>query len=147
MIPPTGRVLALDWGTMRIGLAISDETQLVATPLEVLHRRTGRRFPMGAFLTIIESEHPVGLVVGLPLDDAGAESTSARDARAMGESCAARSGLPVEWLDESFTTAETRAALIAGGSAPRRHRFDIDALAAATLLQHWIDQRHRPRVP
>ena len=145
MIPPTGRVLALDWGTARIGVAISDETQLVATPLDVLHRRSGRRFPMGSFLTLVEAERPVGLVVGLPLDDEGHEGDAATAAREMGETCAARSGLPLSWTDESFSTARTRAELIAAGEAPRRHRTDIDALAAATLLQQWLDERHQRR--
>ncbi len=144
LIPPRGRVLALDWGTSRIGVAISDETQLVATPLDVLHRRTGRRFPIGSFLTLVDAEQPVGLVVGLPLDDAGREGDSARAAREMGETCAARSSLPLSWIDESFSTARTTAELIAAGEAPRRHRTDIDALAAATLLQQWLDER-RPR--
>jgi putative pre-16S rRNA nuclease len=141
LIPPAGRVLALDWGTTRIGVAVSDETQLVATPLEVLRRRAGKRFPLGTFLTLIEREHPVGLVVGLPLDDDGREGDAARAARQLGVQCAERTALPLAFVDESFTTAEAQDALIAAGQAPRRHAARIDALAAATLLQRWLDAR------
>src|ERR1019366_10734574 len=54
VIPPTGRVLGMDWGTSRIGVAISDETQLIASPLDTLTRRTGRRLPVGRLFTLVE---------------------------------------------------------------------------------------------
>ena len=76
-IPRSGRVLAVDWGTSRIGLAISDATQLLASPLSTLRRRAGKRLPLRDFLTVVERELPVGLVVGLPIDDYGRESDSA----------------------------------------------------------------------
>jgi putative Holliday junction resolvase len=138
-IPPTGRVLALDWGTARIGVAISDETQLVATPVDTFSRREGRRLPIGKFLTLIEREKPVGLVVGLPLDDDGMEGPAAIAAREMGRSLAARSGLPVAWIDESFTTASTLEAIRDTGGRPRPDA--VDARAAATILQQWLDAR------
>src|SRR5512140_2376008 len=84
-IPALGRVLGLDWGTARIGLAVSDETQLIATPLGALQRRAGKRLPLRDFLDVVEREHPVGLVVGLPLDDDGHEGDSALAAREMAE--------------------------------------------------------------
>jgi putative Holliday junction resolvase len=144
-IPSTGRILALDWGSTRIGVAISDETQLIASPLAVLRHRVGKRLPLGQFLTICEQEHPVGLVVGLPYDDDGREGPSAAAAREMGNTFAARSGLPVEWLDESFTTAEVIDRLTARGVAPRQRRETVDALAAAVLLERWLDDRRRAR--
>ena len=140
-IPPAGRVLALDWGVNRIGVAISDETQLLATPLDVLRRRTGKRLPLGPFLTIVEREQPVGLVVGLPLDDTGAMGDAAHAATEMGELFATRSGLPVVFVDESFTTAEGAERLIARGTSPGSRRHDVDAMAAAVLLERWLDQR------
>jgi putative Holliday junction resolvase len=141
-IPPTGRILALDWGASRIGIAISDETQLLASPLAVLPRRAGKRLPLGAFLTIVETEHPVGLVVGLPLGDLYDDETpSLLGAREMGELFAARSGLPVEWVDESFSTAEALERLTARGVAPKSRRDSVDALAAAVVLERWLDAR------
>lgn len=143
-IPPTGRVLALDWGVNRIGVAISDETQLLATPLDVLRRRAGKRLPLGAFLTIVEREHPVGLVVGLPIDDRGELGDAGRAAREMGEVFAVRSRLPLDWLDESFTTAEVEERLIARNISPASRRHDLDSMAAAVLLERWLEARRGP---
>lgn len=141
-IPFSGRILALDWGASRIGVAISDETQLLATPLAVLPRRAGKRLPLGAFLTIVETEHPVGLVVGLPLGDLYDDETpSLQAAREMGELFARRSGLPVEWVDESFSTAEVLDRLTARGVAPKSRRDSVDALAAAVVLERWLAAR------
>ncbi|MBP6442571.1 MAG: Holliday junction resolvase RuvX [Gemmatimonadales bacterium] len=142
-IPTTGRVLALDWGHARIGVAITDETQLLASPLGTLTRRAGKRLPLGQFLDLIEREHPVGLVVGLPLDDEGTEGESAQAARAMGEQFAARAALPIAWIDESFTTAETLERLTERGIAPRQRKADIDAMAAAIVLERWLDTRRK----
>ena len=142
MIPGAGRVLGLDWGTARIGVAISDETQLLASPIATLTRRTGRRLPVGQFLTLIEREHPVGLVVGIPLGDDGLEGAAGTAAREMGRTLAARSGLPLDWIDESFTTAD---ALGHAHEAMRRKSISgaggIDASAAAEILQRWLDAR------
>ena len=66
-IPATGRILGVDWGEVRIGLALSDETQTLASPLDTLVRRSGKRFPMARLLDLVELHHPVGVVVGLPL--------------------------------------------------------------------------------
>lgn len=141
MIPATGRVLAVDWGSSRIGLAISDETQLLATPLGTLRRRAGKRLPLRDFLTIVETEHPIGLVVGIPYDDFGLEGASALDARVMGELFAARSGLPVEWIDESFTTTEAHETLRGAGATRARRQHEIDAVAAAVTLTRWLERR------
>jgi putative Holliday junction resolvase len=140
-IPATGRVLALDWGARRIGVAVSDETQLLATPLATLRRRRGKRPPLGAFLTLVEHEHPVGMVAGLPLDDSGAEGEHAREARELAETWSRRAGLPLDFLDESFTTADVRQRLIERGESPRHRQEDLDALAAARLLERWLELR------
>jgi putative Holliday junction resolvase len=142
MIPRAGRVLALDWGTNRIGVAISDETQLIATPLATIKRRAGKRPPLGEFLTLTEREHPVGLVVGVALDDHGREGDSAAAAREMGTLFATRSNLPVEWTDESFSTVTASERLTEAGYRKRAPRV-IDAAAAATLLQGWLEQRRQ----
>ena len=78
MIPTTGRILAIDWGEIRIGLALSDETQTLATPLETLVRRAGKRFPMPRFLELVAEHRPVGVVVGLPLTGEGTEAAAPR---------------------------------------------------------------------
>ena len=141
MIPASGPVLAADWGHSRIGLALSDETQLLASPLGVLRRRAGKRLPLGAFLTLVEKHRPVGLVVGLPWDDRGQLGESAGLAREMGNLFAERAALPVEWLDESFTTSEAIERLTRRDVKVRSRSDDIDALAAAVLLERWLEAR------
>src|SRR5687767_3345114 len=100
MIPTAGRILGVDWGEVRIGLALSDESQSLATPLETLQRRPGKRFPMPRFLELTTLHQPVGLLVGLPLSGEGVEAESAASARKLAESLERRCGLPVELWDE-----------------------------------------------
>ena len=144
-LPMSGRILGIDWGTSRIGLALSDETQLIATPLGTLRRRAGKRLPLHDFLTRIESERPVGLVIGIPFDDYGQEGDSAIHARVMGSLFAERSGLPVAWVDESFTTVEANDALQESGKKRSKRVYEIDAVAAAVTLRRWLERRRQQR--
>ena len=140
-LPSTGRLLALDWGEIRIGLALSDETQVLATPLETLHRREGKRLPMPRFLQLVALHNPVGLVVGLPLSMEGTEGDSAIAARAMADTVARRTGLPMELWDERMSTARALATIREQGGSTRGRKADVDSLAAAVLLQHFLDAR------
>jgi putative holliday junction resolvase len=140
-LPETGRLLAVDWGEVRIGLALSDETQTLATPLETLVRRQGKRFPMSRFLELVGDHQPAGVVVGLPLTSEGNEAGSATSARTLARELADRSGLPVELWDERMSTARALAAIREQGGSTRGRREDVDSLAAAVLLQHFLDAR------
>jgi putative holliday junction resolvase len=141
MLPSTGRLLAVDWGEIRLGLAMSDETQTLATPLETLVRRRGKRFPMPRFLELVAEHAPAGIVVGLPLTGEGTEEESAGAARDLAGSLAERSKLPVELWDERMSTARALAAIREQGGSTRGRKNDVDALAAAVLLQHFLDAR------
>jgi putative holliday junction resolvase len=145
MLPSEGRLIAVDWGEVRIGLALSDDSQVLATPLGTLVRRAGKRFPMPSFLELIEKHAPVGLVVGLPLTPAGREEASAVAARQLAESIARRTGLPHELWDERMSTARALAAIREQGGRTRGRREEVDALAAAVLLQHFLDARRLAR--
>src|SRR5688572_16584696 len=105
MIPTHGRILGVDWGEVRIGLALSDETQTLASPLETLTRRRGKRFPMPRLVELALGHAAVGAVIGLPLTSEGAEGTTAAAARDLAETIARRTGLPVELWDERMSTA------------------------------------------
>jgi putative Holliday junction resolvase len=140
-LPEQGRLIAVDWGEIRIGLALSDETQTLATPLETLVRRRGKRFPMSRFLELISEHVPCGVVVGLPLTGEGDEAESAVAARLLAEGLAERSGLPVELWDERMSTARALAAIREQGGSTRGRKGDVDSLAAAVLLQHYLDAR------
>ncbi|HEX6617196.1 MAG TPA: Holliday junction resolvase RuvX [Gemmatimonadales bacterium] len=139
MLPPSGRLLAVDWGQVRIGLALSDESQVLASPLETLVRRAGKRFPMPRFLELVEHHGPVGIVVGLPLTGEGTEGESAVEARELAQRIGCRTGLPVELWDERMSTARALGAIREQGGSTRGRREDVDALAAAVVLQSYLD--------
>lgn len=141
MIPREGRILAIDWGEVRLGLALSDEGQILASPLTTLVRRPGKRFPMPRFLELCGTHHPAGLVVGLPLTLEGDEGPSAIAARALGTLVGERTRLPVEFLDERLTTARAHREIHAQGGSARGRREEVDALAASVLLQGFLDLR------
>lgn len=139
--PTGGRVVGVDWGERRIGVALSDEWQLLAQPLTTLARRPGKRFPMRALVTLLEEHAVTGVVVGLPLELDGSEGGSAAAARALAADIARHSGRPVELWDERLTTARALAAVREMGGSTRGRKDDVDALAAALLLQHYLDAR------
>jgi putative Holliday junction resolvase len=137
----TGRLLGVDWGERRIGLALSDESRTLAQPLATLTRRLGKRFPMAQLLDHIARHRVTGIVVGLPLDESGAEGDAARAARALAEDIGLRAALPVVLWDERMTTARVLAAVREMGGSTRGRKDDVDALAAALLLQHYLDAK------
>jgi putative holliday junction resolvase len=141
MLPLSGRLFAVDWGDVRIGLALCDESQVIATPLETLVRRAGKRFPMPRFLELVAQHAPVGVVVGLPLTAEGEEGESAAGAREVADAIGRRTGLPIDLWDERMSTARALAAIREQGGSTRGRREDVDALAAAVVLQHYLEAR------
>ena len=137
-----GRILAVDWGERRIGLALSDESQILAQPLATLTRRAGKRFPMAQLLEQVKNHNVVSIVVGLPLDESGAEGDAAHAARALADDIKRRVGeLEVTMWDERMTTARVLAAIREMGGTTRGRKEDVDAMAAALLLQHYLDSK------
>jgi putative Holliday junction resolvase len=145
IIPRNGRILALDWGVRRFGVARCDETQTLASPLETLVRREGKRFPMPRFLEIVAEAEAVGIIVGLPLGLDGSEQENAAAARQLAELVAKRTELPVEMVDERFTTVAALDAIQEVGGSTRGRKEDVDALAASILLQGFLDGRRAAR--
>jgi putative Holliday junction resolvase len=141
LIPTAGRVLALDWGERRIGIALSDELQLFSSPLATVTRRDGKRFPMPALLGHVAAHRPVGIVVGLPLTPEGDEGEAAGLARQLGGLMERRAHLPVTYWDERMSTARALRAIREQGGSTRGRKEDVDALAASVLLQGFLDSR------
>ena len=137
----SGRLLGVDWGERRIGLALSDETQTLAQPLATLTRRTGKRFPMRQLLSLVERHAVTGVVVGLPLDPNGGEGDAASAARTLAAAIAQHSGKPVALWDERLTTARALNAVRDMGGTTRGRKDGVDALAATVLLQHYLDAK------
>ena len=145
MSPAPGRVMALDYGRRRVGVALSDATATLATPLTTLKRRAGKRPPIGQLLELA-NRHKVRLVVvGLPLDPDGRESDWTEEVRDFGRRLGDRSRLPVEFQDERYSSVEAEARLRSIGlpKAKRKDKARIDAAAAAVILQDWLDADRR----
>lgn len=136
--PKQGRLLGLDYGTKRVGLALSNFAQTIASPHELLQRRDDRQDARHLQKTVREYDVK-GLVVGLPVHMSGDEGEKAREARAFGEWAAAAVGLPVAFCDERYTTAMADEQLLAAELSPKQRRVRRDKLAAQILLQAFLD--------
>lgn len=134
-----GRVLGVDVGSVRVGLALSDETRTLASPFVTLPR-TGRDLWQRVAEEIARLDVRL-VVIGLPRTLDGGEGQAADDARGFAGELAQRTKAPVEFWDERFTTALAERHLIAAGLRRRRRRLAIDAAAAALMLQSWLDAR------
>ncbi len=141
-LPPSGRLLAIDWGEIRTGLALTDEERILASPLTTLTQRRGKRFPVAALLDIIEEHHPVGVVLGLPYGLDGGETASTTQVRRLAAGLQPKVTVPIELWDERLTTARALRAIREQGGSTKGRKADVDALAAAILLQHYLDS-HR----
>lgn len=130
-----GRLLAVDWGDKRIGLALSDELGFLASPSGVIMRRVGKRPPIAELMRRAEELGAQGYIFGLPLDPAGAETDRTREVRAVTAKLAARQSLPIRLVDERFTTSAALRSIKEQGGSTRGRKNDVDALAAAMLLE------------
>jgi putative Holliday junction resolvase len=133
-----GRLLAIDYGERRVGLAISDPSGTIASPAGVIQRRLGKRPPVAEIIRRAEALEARGFVVGLPLDGNGDETPRSQEARAVADQLEQRTGLPVELVDERYTTAAALRAIREMGGSTAGRKGDVDALAATVLLQHAL---------
>lgn len=135
-----GRLLAVDWGDRRIGLAASDELRILASPAGVILRRAGKRPPVAELLRRMEEIGEVDAVImGLPLDGDGNETPRCAEVRTVAAAITERSGRTVSFVDERYSTARAHRALHEAGGKVGDHRHDIDAMTAALLLQAVLD--------
>lgn len=139
------RILGIDFGERRIGLAISDPTATIAQPLPTLVRRAGKRPPIAQIIEIISSNDVVEAVVGLPLPLSGDENDWTRDVREFAAKLQARSTIPVNLLDERMTSVRAERAVRELGlkKSEREQKHRIDSAAAILLLQMYLDQKRR----
>lgn len=133
-----GRLLAVDWGERRIGFAISDPMGMIASPAGFITRRAGKRPPVAKVIDKARELEAQAFVLGLPLNGDGEDTPRATEVRAIAREIEKRTGLPVELVDERYTTAAARRAVRELGGRPEERPGDIDALAATVLLQHVL---------
>jgi putative Holliday junction resolvase len=134
------RIAALDVGEARIGVAVSDELGISAQGVGVVTRVGGRR-DLEALAELLATYTPERLVVGLPLDMHGRAGPQAVKVRRFANRAAEHLGLPVEFWDERFTTAQAERVLLAADVSRRRRKQVVDRVAAAIILQAWLDRR------
>ncbi len=140
MIPP-GRVLGVDLGSKRIGVAVTDSDQRIATGVVVLSRAGDRAADHRALADLVASYQAVGIVVGLPLSLTGQMGPAARAVVTEVAELRQRVSVEVVSVDERLTTRAAAGMLRAEGRSARDQRGVIDQNAAALLLQTWVEQR------
>lgn len=133
-----GRLLAIDYGERRVGLALSDPEGIIASPAGFIVRRAGKRPPVAELVRRAAELEARGFVLGLPLDDQGDETPRSTEVRAVAAELEKRTGLPTRLVDERYTTAAALRAVREMGGSTRGRKGDVDSLAATMLLQHAL---------
>ena len=129
-------MLGLDIGERRIGIAVSDELGILASPVGFVARGPKEEDELRA---LVERYRPVRLVAGLPVGLSGREGPQAAVTRAFADALAATLGLPLDYWDERLSTAIAERSLIANKRRRDKRRLEVDAAAAAVILQGYLD--------
>ena len=140
-----GRRLGIDAGKARVGVAISDPSGMLATPVETLQRADIDL--VDRVVARVEEYHVIEVVVGLPLNLSGTYTPSTEDALALARDLQASLDIPVVMLDERLTTVSAHAALRETGKKQRGTRSVIDQVAAVMVLQHSLDSERVSGMP
>jgi len=139
---PTGVWFGVDVGTVRVGVARSDPSGLLASPVTTLARDPKSDRDLDELAAMVRESSALGVVVGLPRTLADREGPSAQMARAYATALAQRiEPVPVEFIDERLTTVSAQRTLSSRGVRGRAGRRVVDQVAAVVLLQHWLDVR------
>ncbi|MEM1267886.1 MAG: Holliday junction resolvase RuvX [Pseudomonadota bacterium] len=138
-LPRIGGLLGIDLGTKTLGLAVSDTTRSVATPLETI-RRKKLTLDVEALRLRIETRALVGIVLGLPLNMDGSEGPRAQSTRAFARNTADRLDLPIAFWDERLSTVAAERALLEADASRQRRSEVIDQVAAGVILQGCLDR-------
>lgn len=142
LLPPVGRLIGIDGGTTTLGLALSDISRMIASPLETINR-TKFKADAARLLSLMAEHKVVGLVLGLPANMDGSEGPRAQATRALARNLNALTGVPILLWDERLTTAQAERMLIAADTSRKRRDEVIDKLAATLILQGALDRMRR----
>lgn len=134
----SGRLLALDVGDVRIGLAVCDRDRVMASPYDQYNRRSSEK-DTEFFRQLVAAEQIVGLVVGLPINMNGTEGPKAVAYRKYGDWLAGVLNLPVAFFDERLTTHAAQGMMIDAGLSRQKRKERLDKLAATLILQAYLD--------
>ncbi len=146
LLPPYRAILGLDLGDKTIGVAASDLTRAVATPIEVIRRE---KFTLDAqrLLAIVEGRQVAGLVLGLPLNMDGSEGPRVQSTRAFARNLEKLTPLPITFWDERLSTVAAERALLEADTSRKRRKEVIDQVAAGYILQGALDRMGRMGTP
>ena len=139
------RVLGVDLGSKRIGIAVSDRSGTIASPLTVIQRSGSLARDHQAIAKLVLEEEAEAVVVGLPLNMNGSAGPAAQAAVKEAKALATVVGVPVHTSDERRTTVTADRAMMEAGMNAQARRKVVDKVAAAVLLQHWLDGRDATR--
>lgn len=143
-LPIVGVLLGIDYGTKRVGVAVSDREQKFSSPL-FNHDRQGIQGDERFFRKVVAEYRPVGIVVGLPIHLSGDESQKSREARDFAAWLTALSGLPHTFQDERFTSHTAELILLQAELTRKQRKARMDKLSAQILLQTFLDKRAATR--
>jgi putative Holliday junction resolvase len=145
-IPPGRRLLGLDVGTKTIGLALSDTRLVIASPLETIRRRGRFRDDAAALFALVDRHEVGGLVIGLPLSLAGGASPRTQSVRQFARNLLALREMPVGFWDERLSTAAVTREMVAHDMTRKRRAEIVDRVAAAYILQGFLDATGRAEI-
>jgi len=135
------RILGIDYGTRRLGLAISDEDEIMALPLPMLRRSRSLNRDLMALRSVIRERKIESIVVGLPLNMDGSRGEMAEQAEAFAEALRTSARIPVDGYDERRTTQDAEASLVKADLSRRQRKNLRDSVAATIILQAFLDER------
>ena len=141
-----GRIGGIDYGTVRVGIALSDPDRTIASPMESYTRRTAE-LDARRFKQLAVEQRIVLWVVGLPVHLDGRESQKSREARQFGQWLTKVTGLPVEFFDERFTSSDAEQMLMAAEMTSKRRKRRIDMLAAQIMLTAYLESPTKGQEP
>jgi putative Holliday junction resolvase len=144
VLQPRGRRLAVDVGSVRIGVAVCDPDGILATPVETVSRAGGDDDALARLAELVAEHEALAVIVGLPRDLRGDESFAARAVRDFAERFGQMiAPIPMIFVDERMTTVTAARALREAGRDSRSSRGVIDQAAAVAILQGWLDSGRR----
>jgi putative Holliday junction resolvase len=133
------RYLAIDYGGKRTGLALCDKSEMIASPVAVIENKAQL---LPTILDIIKSEQVEGIVLGLPLNMDGSEGPAANSVRQFAKDIAADTTIPIIFHDERLSSFEAEDRLAEADLTRKKKKRRLDAVAAATILQSFLDAKH-----
>jgi putative holliday junction resolvase len=140
-IPPKGRLAGIDFGSVRIGIAICDPEQKFVNPLDTYCRRSEKLDGI-YFAQLAKDESVVGWIIGLPIHCDGNESPKSLECRDFGNWLGQTTGLPYAFYDERYSSKEARQLMWDTGWSPKKKKKNLDRLAAHLILTHYLQSRH-----